>query len=139
MLIVSATTLIMLSCFVYSVLFHFNTGWCSFFLLDWQQSAFYFDQLLHMHPSGAYNPPASSGLKKHSAAELKLIEDEKALLHPNLVQQRPRLERPLLASRQFCRWRIVRIESAECYRPVCLRRTSNSRNRNAREPYDDLG
>jgi hypothetical protein len=61
-----------------AVLFHFNTGWCSFFLLDWQQSAFYFDQLLHLEPSGAYQPPAGSGLKKHSDAEMKLIEEEKA-------------------------------------------------------------
>lgn len=59
-----------------AVLGHFNTGFCSFFLLDWQQSAFYFDQLIHVHPSGAYQPP--HGQPKHTEREVQLIEEEKA-------------------------------------------------------------
>lgn len=59
-----------------AVLFHFNTGFCSLFLLDWQQSAFYFDQLLHVTPSGEYEPPSDSQHVKHTAGELDLIASE---------------------------------------------------------------
>lgn len=55
-------------------LLHWNTGWCTFFLLEWQQSAHYFDQLLHTTPSGAYIPPP--GFDKFSEEEKKMIESE---------------------------------------------------------------
>ena len=43
-----------------SIMFHYQSGWCALFLLEWAESARYFDALLHSQLGGEYGPPATA-------------------------------------------------------------------------------
>jgi hypothetical protein len=60
------------------------SGWCAFFLLEWRESALYFDHLLHHQPASSTSPTSTSTpfVLSSSTSPLSLSSNEGAAPHP---------------------------------------------------------